>query len=147
MRGIAGSGVASVSSERPRSVSLTELALVPAAQREPRGQRGEQGQHYTGRGDEKQSGKQPRDVELQPGKKNRVREPGGGTAGPGDEFGDDRADQRQARGDAQAREKIRERARYAQPYQRLPASGSIHAKELREPRIDAAQSQRGIGDD
>src|SRR5438477_10820666 len=100
MRGIAGSGVASVSSERLRSVFLAKLALVRATQGEPRRQRGKQGEHYTGRGDEKQSRKQPRDVELQSGKQNLVGEARGRTAGPGDEFGDDRADQRQAGRDA-----------------------------------------------
>src|SRR5690348_11087647 len=112
---------------RRQSLRLV-LARMPVAEREPRGKRGRQRKHYTGRRDQKQSGEKPRDVELQSGDQNLIGEPGNGSSGARDEFRNDGADQRQARRDPQAREEIRQRAGHAQAREGLPAAGAVETK-------------------
>ncbi len=69
--------------------------------------------------DQEQRGEHARDFELEAGLQDLVGEAGAAAAGAGDELGHHRADQRQAAGDAQPAEEVRQRARDAQVHQRL----------------------------
>ena len=70
-----------------------------------------------GQRDQQQRREHARDVELEAGLQDLVGQAGARAAGAGDEFGHHRADQRQAAGDAQPAEEVRQRARDAQPHQ------------------------------
>ena len=91
-------------------------------------------QRDAGERDEEERREHARDVELEARLQDFVGEPGAAAAGAGDELGDHRADQRQPAGNAQAAEEIRQRARDAQPPQRLQPPCPVHAEQIEQAR-------------
>ena len=99
---------------------VREFAGVPRAERELASARpSATNKRDAGERDQKQGREHARDVELEARLQDLVGQARARAAGAGDELGHHRADQREAAGDAQAAEEIRQRARDAQAQQRL----------------------------
>ena len=75
-----------------------------------------------------------------------IRQAGIAPARAGHEFRHDRADQRQAAGDTQARKEVWQRARDTQIDQILQTRCPVDGEQVLVPRIDAAQSDCSVRD-
>jgi hypothetical protein len=89
-----------------------QFAFVPARKRKPRQPRREREQRDAGKRDQHQRGEETRNVELDAGEQDLVREARGPAAGAGNEFRHHRANQCETARDAHAREEVRQRRRH-----------------------------------